>query len=185
MEQRLQENLLDGEQILWMGRPAPFKLMRCPYRTAFYVTWLVCGVVIATAAYHLLPVFPHSDGVNADLLVILIVVSFFPILLSLRPILDKICLEKNTIYAITNYRVVSLVRDDFMYIPIHPQLQITIEAKEQDCGNVCFGDAAGQDVQKSRANAVLGIRKEHNQNNMLGILFYHVQNPEKLLTYFT
>ena len=49
MEQRLHEILMDGEQVRWTGRPSPFKLMRCPERNTFFVTWLLSGAAILLA----------------------------------------------------------------------------------------------------------------------------------------
>ena len=55
MEQRLHEILMDGEQVRWTGRPSPFKLMRCPERNTFFVTWLLSGAAILLALLYLLP----------------------------------------------------------------------------------------------------------------------------------
>lgn len=50
-------------------------------------------------------------------------------------------------------------------------------------GNLCFGEAVGLRSGNSRSNAVLGIRESSSQNDMLGMLFYHVSHPEQLLRY--
>ncbi|MFQ9472662.1 MAG: hypothetical protein ACLR0P_05570 [Oscillospiraceae bacterium] len=117
MEQRLHEILMDGEQVRWTGRPSPFKLMQCPERNTFFVTWLLSGAAILLALLYLLPTLNSDQRGGADWFIMLVVVAFLPAMLSLRPLMDKLCLEKNTIYAITDRRVIALVKDDLMYIP--------------------------------------------------------------------
>ena len=118
MEQRLHEILMDGEQVRWTGRPSPFKLMQCPERNTFFVTWLLSGAAILLALLYLLPTLNSDQRGGADWFIMLVVVAFLPAMLSLRPLMDKLCLEKNTIYAITDRRVIALVKDDLMYIPL-------------------------------------------------------------------
>lgn len=183
MEQRLQEVLLEGEEVRWSGRPAPFRLLQRQYRGGFFATWLLSVCVVVLAAAVLAPMFAQAGGRQSDFLVLLIVVAFFPAMLSLRPVLDKLCLEKNTLYAITNLRVIALVRDDLMYIPISKALHVAIEDRDADCGNLCFDQAIGQKSWAGRANAVLGIRQSCQQCRMLGMLFYHIPQPDRLLHY--
>lgn len=182
MEQRLHEILMDGEQVRWTGRPSPFKLMQCPERNTFFVTWLLSGAAVLLALFYLLPALDSTQRGGADWFVML-VVAFLPAMLSLRPLLDKLCLEKNTLYAITDRRVIALVKDDLMYIPLEQKPAVSVEGRDRDCGNLCFGEAVGCGSGNSRSNAVLGIRESSSQNDMLGMLFYHVSHPEQLLRY--
>lgn len=182
MEQRLKEVLLDGEEVRWTGRPVPFKLMRSPDRAGIFLTWALSAAVVALAVFWLAPLFPKSQRGLTDLLVMLVVVAFLPAMLSLRPFFDKLCLERSTIYAITNFRVISLVRDDLMYLPLTRKLAVAVEHQERECGNLCFGEAVGKDARKSRSHAVLGIRRD-SPNDTQGMLFYHVRQPEALLRY--
>ena len=183
MEQRLHEILMDGEQVRWTGRPSPFKLMQCPERNTFFVTWLLSGAAVLLALFYLLPALDSTQRGGADWFVMLVVVAFLPAMLSLRPLLDKLCLEKNTLYANTDRRVIALVKDDLMYIPLEQKPAVSVEGRDRDCGNLCFGEAVGCGSGNSRSNAVLGIRESSSQNDMLGMLFYHVSHPEQLLRY--
>ena len=183
MEQRLHEILMDGEQVRWTGRPSPFKLMQCPERKTFFATWLLSGAAVLLALFYLLPALDSTQRGGADWFVMLVVVAFLPAMLSLRPLMDKFCLEKNTLYAITDRRVIALEKDDLMYIPLDQKPAVSVEGRDRDCGNLCFGEAVGCGSGNSRSNAVLGIRESSSQNDMLGMLFYHVSRPEQLLHY--
>ncbi len=180
MEQRLREALICGEEVRWTGRPSPFKLMDCPERRSIFLTWLLSALVLLGALLYIAAV-QHS---GADWLIVAVVAAFLPVMLSVRPLLDKLCLEKNTLYAITNLRVIALVKDDVMYLPLGRGMRVAVEHQDHDCGNLCFGDAVGREGRKSRSDAVLGIRSEGNQPHMLGMLFYHIRCPESLLPYF-
>ena len=129
MEQRLHEILMDGEQVRWTGRPSPFKLMQCPERNTFFVTWLLSGAAVLLALFYLLPALDSTQRGGADWFVMLVVVAFLPAMLSLRPLLDKLCLEKNTLYAITDRRVIALVKDDLMYIPLEQKPAVSVEGR--------------------------------------------------------
>ena len=76
----------------------------------------------------------------------------------IRPLLDKWSLEHDTIYAITNYRVLALVKNNLMYIPLGRILTHSIEARDGESGNLCFCEAVGQSSSKMLDNAILGVR---------------------------
>ena len=118
MEQRLQEVLLDGEIVRWSGRPSPFKLMSIPSRTSLLLTWVLCSAALAVILGGLIPFFLRTHQAVTDLTVILMIAAFLPAMISIRPLLDKWSLEHDTIYAITNYRVLALVKNNLMYIPL-------------------------------------------------------------------
>ena len=144
MEQRLQEVLLDGEIVRWSGRPSPFKLMSIPSRTSLLLTWVLCSAALAVILGGLIPFFLRTHQAVTDLTVILMIAAFLPAMISIRPLLDKWSLEHDTIYAITNYRVLALVKNNLMYIPLGRILTHSIEARDGESGNLCFCEALRQ-----------------------------------------
>lgn len=185
MEQRLQEALLPGEELRWTGRPSPFKLLAGPYRSTFLSTWLLSAAAVLLAVFYLAPMLNRMQRGGADVFVVLLAVAFLPAMLSARPLLDKLYLERSTLYAITNYRAIALIRGELMYIPLNKRLDVAVERQDREYGNLCFGAAVGQRPSSSRSNAVLGIRKNDQESAMMGMLFYHVPHPEHLLSYLT
>ena len=184
MEKKLQDTLLEGEQIRWSGRPAPFRLRQCPDHRSCVLTWFLSLAAFLLIMSYFVPYYLQTQRSTVDLVILTVVVAFLPVMLSMRPLLDKYCLEQTTIYAITNFRVIAIVQDELMYIPLNHQLKVAIEKQDQDRGHLCFDAAVGKDIRKSRTNAVLGIRRDGTQNNMLGMMFYNVNEPEQLLDYF-
>ena len=74
------------------------------------------------------------------------------------PLLDKWSLEHDTIYAITNYRVLALVKNNLMYIPLGRILTHSIEARDGGGGNLCFCEAVGQSSSKCWTTPFWGVR---------------------------
>lgn len=177
MEKRLQAALLEGERVRWSGRPAQFRLMHSTYRSAVVLTWLMSVCVVLLVAYFLAPYY-WSHTLSGDLLLAALVMVFMPAMLSVRPLLDKRTLEKETVYAVTDRRVLAIVKDEVMAMPLEG---LTAVAKGWDgtCANLCFGKAAEIPEYKSRVYAMSGVREYTDELD--GILFYHVDRPEQLI----
>ena len=141
MEQRLQEVLLDGEIVRWSGRPSPFKLMSIPSRTSLLLTWVLCSAALAVILGGLIPFFLRTHQAVTDLTVILMIAAFLPAMISIRPLLDKWSLEHDTIYAITNFRIIAIVKDEVMYLPIGKGMKVAVE--QQADGSLIFKSGGG------------------------------------------
>lgn len=183
LHDRLNEVLLDGERVVWYGRPAPFKLMKAPFRAPMIATWAVTALVVLVVLYSLAQACLQGFISLSDVLVISFVSLFVPVLLALRPFMDKRCLEQNTVYAITNCRVIALIQTQVMYLTL--PVDAAVQTVEKGFGNVCVGQAVGQDIKESRSLAILGLRNRRAQGNLTGLLFYHIPNPQQLLRYFS
>lgn len=184
MEQRLNDILLDGEEVRWSGRPAPFKLMDLPSRNIILATWIICGTALIAVLSFLIPFYIQTNRNLLDMVVLLIIISFLPLMVSFRPVLDKRCLERSTLYAITNYRAIAFVKDDVMFIPLSRKLKTAVQAQDGSYGSLCFGEAVDVITRKQLSTAVIGVRTEGSSNpNVHGMMFYHVNEPESLLRY--
>lgn len=178
MEKRLQAALLEGEQVRWSGRPARFRLMQGAYRSAVLLTWLMSVCVVLLVAYFLAPYY-WNHSLNGDMLLAALVMVFMPAMLSVRPLLDKRTLENETIYAITDRRVIAIVKDEVMAMPLESGLTAAVKDWDGTCANVYFGKAAEVPVYKSRVYAMSGVREYTDELD--GIIFYHVEEPEALI----
>lgn len=180
METRLKETLWDGEQVRWTGRPNPFPLLGPDSKKETLITWIISGLVLAAMVCFLVPLAVSGSRSVTECLVMAVVALFIPAILSIRPFLDKKCLEKNTLYAITNYRIIAIVKEDALYLPIRKDLEIAVEQRADGCGNVCFGKMIGHAPRKSRSLAVLGLRDDDSRYLMQGLMFYHVEQPDQV-----
>lgn len=184
MEQRLNNILLDGEEVRWSGRPAPFKLMDLPSRSMILATWILSSAALALVLGFLIPFYIRTGRSLLDTVVLLVITAFLPLMLSLRPVLDKRSLEHSTLYAITNYRAIAFIKDDVMFIPLSRKLKTAVAAQEGSCGSLCFGEAVDISRRKHLSTAVVGVRADGSSNpSVHGMMFYHVNEPESLLRY--
>ncbi len=184
MDTRLKEALWDGEDLLWSGRPKPFRLLDKTVQFSILTTWIISALVVLVAAVMLIPPLVSSSRPLSDMVILSVIVLFLPAILSVRPLMDKRCLEERTIYAITNFRILVIVKDEVMYLPIGKGMKVAVDYQDDGCGSLRFGELVGKPAQKSRAHAVLGLRADDCKTDMRGLLFYHVDQPDQLMRYF-
>lgn len=184
MDNRLHAALWAGEALRWSGRPKPFRLMDKNFQSSILITWVISALIMLAAA--VLLILPLATGSRAlsDLVILSVMILFLPVILSARPLMDKHCLEEQTIYAITNYRIIVIVKDDVMSLPIGKGMKVAVDDQEDGCGTIRFGELVGKPARKSRAHAVLGLRSDDSKTSIIGLLFYHVDRPDQLMRYF-
>ncbi|MEA4932312.1 MAG: hypothetical protein VB071_01780 [Lawsonibacter sp.] len=191
MDNRLHAALWDGEEIRWSGRPKPFRLMDKTFQSSILITWVISALVVLAAAGLLIPSLAADSRSLSDIVILSVIILFLPVIilflpviLSARPLMDKRCLEEKTIYAITNFRIIAIVKDEVMYLPIGKGMKVTVEYQEDGCGTLRFGELVGKPARKSRTHAVLGLHSDNSKADVLGLLFYHVDQPDQLTRYF-
>ena len=102
------------------------------------------------------------------------------IITAVRPYRDKKLLEQKTIYAITDQRIIAVVKSNVMTMPRDQKVTCAVECRDGGAGNVCFNAAIGREAGKSRANAVMGIKKGNDR--VVGLLFFHVSDPDAVVS---
>lgn len=185
MKKELNQSLRPGEEVLWWGQPKPFALLEPSSRLRTVLIWIVSAVVLVLVPMLLIPGALRGERSVVDVVVLTAVALFLPLLFSIRPVLDKRCLEKQTLYAITNQRVITMVKEQTASLPIDKRLAVAVEDGDDGCGNLRFGACVGKVSQKSRAQAIVGVRDENEPTLTTGLLFYHIQRPGALMGYFT
>lgn len=181
MEAQLKESLWEGEEVRWTGRPKPFELLGPDSKNGILITWVISSLILAAMVLFLVPQAISGYRSVTECLVMAVVALFVPAILSVRPFLDKKCLEQNTLYAITNHRILAVVKDEVLFLPISKELETAVEQRRNGCGNICFGKMIGQPLRKSRALAVLGLRDDDNRFLMQGLMLYHVDQPDQVM----
>ena len=180
MEQILQKTLRNNEKVLWFGRPTKTKLLRSPDRVSQYVAWIITAVMTLFSFGVFLP-FAIADNKSIGIILIgLVPMIGIPLAVAVRPYLDKKLLEQKTIYAITDQRIIAVVKSNVMTMPRDQKVTCAVECRDGGAGNVCFNAAIGREAGKSRANAVMGIKKGNDR--VVGLLFFHVSDPDAVVS---
>ena len=179
MERKLREALWDDERILWFGRPTQSTLLRSPDTLSQCMTWAITALLTLFAFFFFLP-YALADGKEfIFILVILITMVFLPLTIAIRPYLDKLLLERETVYAITDRRIIAIVRNNVMTMPRTEHTRCAVDGRDGAGGNVYFDSAIGSPLEKSRANAVTGFKRSNNAIH--GIIFFHVHEPDQVV----
>lgn len=184
MQEELKNALWEGEEVRWSGRPKPFQLLDSHSKRSTIITWIVSGVILLLVLAFWIPTAFSGTRSLSDVALLSVVALFLPAILSARPLLDKYCLERKTLYAITNFRIIAMVKDQVMYLPIRKGLAVDMDPSDDGCGTLRFGGSVGQPAKKSRVHAVVGIHDDNDVSTTSGLLFYHIDQPERLLSYF-
>ena len=130
MEQILQKTLRDNEKVLWFGRPTKTKLLRSPDRVSQYVAWIITAVMTLFSFGVFLP-FAIADNKSIGIILIgLVPMIGIPLAVAVRPYLDKKLLEQKTIYAITDQRIIAVVKSNVMTMPRDQKVTCAVECRD-------------------------------------------------------
>lgn len=176
MERKLREVLDEKERILWYGRPVKGSLLRSPDGPLQCLAWLFCAASIFLALFVFLPYALQARFHIGMILVVLVSAICLPPIVALRPVFDQKLLEHETVYAITDRRIIAIVKDDAMIIPRTRQTRFSINDRDEMTGCVCFDSAIGTSPYTRRTNAILGFRKPCGHTH--GLIFFRVSQPD-------
>lgn len=177
MEELLQETLAPGEQIVWKGRPAPQKLSQASDRPQQLRLWIVFAVAMALT---LAVLFPYLIRIGRpwDVLVIcFVVINAIPLALALRPGMDQRDLEKRCLCAITDRRVISVVKDNVHTLPL-ADLPWEVADRDGEAGSIRFGACVARKKPNDRADAVVGYTDD--ETGAKGFVFYHMAKVDQI-----
>lgn len=185
MEQQLSNYLLEGETIRWSGRTSPFRLRDLPFRTSFYAMWIISAAAAVAVVLLLLPALISGQRSLGNTLIILAITLAIPAIMSLQPFSDKYKLEKNVLYAITNLRAITMVDGQILSLPLRSSTNASVCQRRGDCGTLFIGSAEHRDDRHTLTDAVTGIPRDDEDNQIDGLLFFHIPHPDQLLDFFS
>jgi len=184
MNTHLQEILLEGESVRWTGRPKAFELLGEDTKQEIVMTWGISVAVFILSLILLISACISGAMTFSKAMILFVIAMYLPVILSYRPFSDKKCLEQESFYAITNLRVIAIVKGEVKTIPLSKNVKVAVENQSQGLGNLSIGTAVGYSPKKGRMLAVVGKRNADDLNVTEGLLFYNVEHPEKLAAHF-
>ena len=101
MEQQLREHLMEGEQLLWAGRPEAFETFDKTNKTSL-VTGLIIKIAVALGLIVTYVTAQSSDMMKPGIIIVVLLFAAFAVI---NPFLVARRLRKKTIYGLTNKRV--------------------------------------------------------------------------------
>ena len=163
----------EEEEILWQGRPAPFPLMDGRRRGALVRRWIICVIAaVALTAWYLIALSYSTaeflPGFEAILLV-------FPGYAALVPLLDRRRLLKDTLYVVTDRRAVQAVGNYDAWGLDRSGLKI-----RRDGATFLLGAAADLPDRKIYRTAVIPLKGDDSDREVVGLVFYGAEDPDGL-----
>ena len=101
MEEQLREQLLEDEQLLWVGAPESFETLDRTNKTSIIVGTIIKGGVTLFLVY----AFSFAQGNGSNNIGLIVVVLMFAAFALLNPFLVARRLRKKTIYGLTDKRI--------------------------------------------------------------------------------
>jgi len=186
IKEHINDALYEDEVILWAGRPGKARLLDAPYGTPIMIRWFICLIIAAFAFWYRFSYIPSvaSTSVNGD--VVMLVILVIAVLIALLPFKDIIKLNRNCFYYITDHRVISLVRgsssimNEKHYSDVS---EITYDMHATDVGNIYIGKKEKTSENKARIR-VLTRPVEDGEEHKRPLIFYNVNNPDKVMGFF-
>ena len=118
-------------------------------------------------------------------LIILVILLSIPAILSLQPFSDKYKLETSVLYAITNLRAITMVDGQVLSLPLRSSTNASVGQRRDECGTLFIGSNAQWDTSRTLTDAVTGIPHLTEENQIDGLVIFHIPHPDPLLQYFS
>ena len=186
MEKYLNENLLDGEQILWKGRSAPFKLLAPPYSRTLPILWSASLLVLVGFVFLFIPFarYMHIDSIQ--ILLTIVLAAWIPFIIGLHAVADKNTIEKHVMYVFTNYRAITLTSREMHSMLINASTPYRLELLPDGNEILYIGDACNTKSYASRANTITGIHKGNRKSgHITGLVFYGLRDALDICRQYT
>lgn len=177
MEEMLREVLAPDEQVVWKGRTAHQKLSKASDRPKQIRLWVIFAVAMVLTLTVLFPYLISIDRPWDVLLIAFVVVNAVPLALALRPGMDQRDLEKRGVCAVTDRRVIAVVKDNVHTLPL---LDLAWEVVDRDgeAGSIRFGSSVTAKKHDDRAEAVVG--RIDDSTGAKGFVFYHIDKVDEV-----
>lgn len=177
MEQKLNENLIDGEKLLWSGKPE-FKTLGETHKKAFAAKVVVIvAALVAFFAYYFSGVKAGTIPFKVMAVVIMLVIAAVPLMLEW---LDAQKMKK-TVYAVTDKRLITLV-DTAVNAVSYDQVKEFKFAEDADgqVSLVCGCDMMKKNPRSYRASAVYGLRMKADNSECERFVMYAIPEADKV-----
>ena len=177
MEQKLKEVLVEGEQLLWSGKPE-FKTLGETHKNTFAVKAVVVAfAAIAFLMYYLIGVKNGLIAFKAMVLLLTAVLAAVP--LSLEWLAAQ--KMKKTIYAVTDRRLIAMV-DTATNIVTYDKIKSYKFAEDADgqVSLVCGCDMMKKSPRSYRSSAVFGLRMKEDGSECERFVMYAIPEADKV-----
>jgi len=172
---KLKTELLEGETILWKGRPEEFPLMTEKTKSGVIKKWLIAiiGAVVFIGGYAIMASSSAAaGGVNPTVIAVIALVFAY---VAYMPFMDRSKIIKKCKYYITDKRVLVAIGDKDVFALDRNGLKLIYVPNENGCVNILFGTYVDLPESKYLVSAFTPGKVE-GSDEVTGILFYNLKD---------
>ena len=175
---KLTRQLMDQEEVQWLGRPEPFSLLSKDYKGSLILRWVIVTVVLAAMiiAY---TVWAIQTGASYSTMLVVILVLACIYIFVIIPYMDRFSLMKRTFFCVTNKRVMVFVSDRTPTLLNRAGLKHNLISAENGCAHIAFGTATSIKPHRLRVSTITPPTDD-TAKNAVGAVFYNIKNAEEL-----
>ena len=170
------KHLLEGEKLLWTGRPSEVKLLDTSNKGMTFLLWAVGAIWIILSFVLYIPRAAAIGNTGVQLVIVMLVMDCIPLLMIMMPISDAKNLSSYTEYAVTSQRILMQNKDKMITMPAGPGTAVEVRRRGNGTGHVLLGDAVGKPDKRLRSIALQGLDQDRMYT---GMVLYHIADPEK------
>ena len=182
----IKEDLNEGEEVIWAGRPTQIKLLDMPYGSSIIIRWIICLVIVVFALWYGLIFVTSAENLRVSSNTIMLVCILIAAFIALRPVMDVSKLQKKCCYFITNQRAITIISGstrkfkDKLFADVS---DIAYDIIADDRGNVYIGPKLKNSQSKARVSALTPTMDSEEEKNRPHI-FYNVAEPAEVVKFF-
>ena len=184
-EKDINEELGEGEKLLWAGRPTAFKLLDAPYGTPVIIRWIICLILFASALWYGFIFIPSAENISVNGNVVMAIWLAITAALALWPIKSIKKIKGKCVYCITDRRAIIMIPGvtklvkERLYSDVK---EITHELYAGDIGNIYIGKKQKNSLKRARASVLIPPMGEEDKEHPL--TFHSVKNPGEVMVHF-
>jgi len=185
LEAHIQENLNEGEAVLWSGRPVGITLLESPHGSPIIIRWIVCLVFAVVALWYGLIYVPGNENITTNGIVIMLIIIALAIFVAIRPLMEVSKLSRKCFYYITDRRALILIKGNIDIVKgklLADAPEITTDKLSEGRGNIYIGKKAANSDKRARFSTLLPPQPEEDIDKPF--VFYSVADPDDVLKYF-
>lgn len=184
MKDYLNGVLKDGEQVLWEGKPEPFKLLEGVYKKSILTLWGILGAVYVLAVVGYLSTAIKRGDPFASIMMLVVVITVFIVFILTVPISDRKTLITSTRYILTDRRAIIINKAGVKSMPVNKETPCKVAHLDNNTDVLYFGDACEIKADKSRKAAVAGITASGSKD-ITGLAFYGIKDAKEICMNYT
>lgn len=175
---KLTRQLMDQEEVQWLGRPEPFPLLSKDYKGNLILRWIIVAAVLVAiiVAY---TVWAVLTGTSYSTVLVIVLILACIYIFAIIPYMDRFSLMKRTFFCVTNKRVLVFVSDRAPTLLNRAGLKYSLISAENGCTHVAFGAATKMKPHRLRVGTITPPTDD-TAKNAVGAVFYNIKNAEEL-----